>query len=58
MWMEWGEEGGSGRGPFLTYQILEVIQKFLVEEPKIILQSQRLYGVEWNFSDQLKPKPS
>ena len=37
---------------------LEVAQKFLVEEPKIILRSQRLYGVESNFSDQLKPKPS
>jgi len=30
----------------------------VVEEPKIILRSQRLYGVEWDFSDQLKPKPS
>ena len=37
---------------------LEVAQKFVVEEPKIILQSQRLYGVERDFSDQLKPKPS
>ena len=37
---------------------LEVAQKFVVEEPKIILRSQRLYGVESDFSDQLKPKPS
>ena len=37
---------------------LEVAQKFVVEEPKIILRSQRLYGVERDFSDQLKPKPS
>ena len=33
---------------------LEVAQKFVVEEPKIILRSQRLYGVERDFSDQLK----
>jgi len=37
---------------------LEVAQKFVVEEPKIILRSQRLYGVERDFSEQLKPKPS
>ena len=37
---------------------LEVAQKFLVEEPEIMLRSQRLYGVERDFSDQLEPKPS
>ena len=33
---------------------LEVAQKFVVEEPKIILRRQRLYGVERDFSDQLE----
>ena len=33
---------------------LEVVQKFVVEEPEIIMRSQRLYGVESKFSDQLK----
>ena len=32
--------------------------KYYIAEPKIILRSQRLYGVERDFSDQLKPKPS
>ena len=39
-------------------QSLEVAQKLLVEEPEIMLRSQRLYGVEKDFSDQLKPEPS
>ena len=33
---------------------LEVAQKFVVVEPEIIMRSQRLYGVESKFSDQLK----
>ena len=33
---------------------LEVAQKFVVEEPRIIMRSHGLYGVESKFSDQLK----
>ena len=36
---------------------LEVGQKFVVEEPKIILRSQRLYGVERDFSVSFGPRP-
>ena len=36
---------------------LEVAQKFVVEEPKIILRSQRLYGVERDFSVSFGPRP-
>ena len=36
---------------------LEVGQKFVVEEPKIILRSQRLYGVERDFSVRFGPRP-
>ena len=32
-------------------------QKFVVEEPKIILRSQRLYGVERDFSVSFGPRP-
>ena len=35
---------------------LEVAQKFAVEEPKIILQSQRLHGVERDFSGSFGPR--
>ena len=33
---------------------LEVAQKFVVEELRIIMRSHGLYGVESKFSDQLK----
>ena len=36
---------------------LEVGQNFVVEEPKIILRSQRLYGVERDFSVSFGPRP-
>ena len=38
----------------LTVNNLEVAQKFVVEEPRIIMRSHGLYGVESKFSDQLK----
>ena len=37
---------------------LEVAQKFVVEEPRIIMRSHGLYGVDSKLSDQLEPKPS
>ena len=37
--------------------MLKVGQKFVVEEPKIILRSQRLYGVERDFSVSFGPRP-
>ena len=37
---------------------LKVVQKFVVEEPRIIRRSHELYGVESKLSDQLEPKPS
>ena len=36
---------------------LEVAQKFVVEEPEIIIRSQRLYGVERDFSVSFGPRP-
>ena len=34
-----------------------MVQKFVVVEPKIILRSQRLYGVERDFSVRFGPGP-
>ena len=34
-----------------------MVQKFVVVEPKIILRSQRLYGVERDFSVRFGPRP-